>query len=227
MGGDHGALGEYWSTLMAGAVQLRREQGDSGETMWFNPLFDAGLAVRWERTGEHWAATHVVPVTGEMLRGEALSMQAVGFSASIKAEAEARAAASWRAADLADWFALDTTNSGTAVLRRMAGERAGLDSLRSAAGYEDAGMMARDALATGDESVLPPEVRAGLVLTGAPARLSLRPVAGYRRPDGWTMALQSPDAPMLTWLVHFADPAAAGGAATILGYQLLNLGDAA
>jgi hypothetical protein len=32
-------------------------------------------------------------------------------------------------------------------------------------------------------------------------------VTALRHADGWTLVLQSPDAPALTWLVQFADPA--------------------
>jgi hypothetical protein len=226
MGGDHGGLGAYWSLLMVGAVQMRREGADSAETLWFNPLFDAGLAARWRRSGDDWVAIAASPVTGELLRGELRSAGPLVWRAGggIKAQAEARARRSWQGARAAGWLDRDLTDAGTAALRRAAQARGGLDAMRIAPGYDDAGIMARAALVTGDEAALPADVRRGLAVTGERARLSLRPVAGFRRSDGWTMALQSPDAPMLAWLVHFADPAP-GGAATIRGYQLLNLGD--
>lgn len=227
MGGDHGGLGASWSQLMAGAVQLRREDADLAETLWFNPLFDAGLAARWEKRGDAWVAIAAVPVTGERLRGEPLSLEPVHYTGgSIRQQAEALAARTWRVAAGADWLGADATDNGTAVLARVGAARSGLDGLRIAPGYDTAGAMVRAALVTGDESRLPPEVRVALGRMGSAARLSLRPVAGYRRTDGWTMALQSPDAPMLGWLVHFRDPAVAGAAATIAGYQVLNLGDA-
>ena len=224
MGGDHGYIGQYWSLIAVGAVQLRREEGDLAETLWFNPLFDAGLAARWERRGDGWVATQAVPITGEMLRGEALSLEPSRFGSSIKAGAEALAARSWQAAASADWFGADRTNAGTAALARAAAARAGLDALRATEGYDNAGIAARNLLATGDERALPPQLRGALWRMGADARLSLRPVAGYRRPDGWTMALQSPDAPMLAWLVHFATPAP-GEPAAIIATQLLHLGE--
>lgn len=226
MGGDHGELGDWWSQLLVGAVQLRREDGDLAETLWFNPLFDAGLATRWERSGDRWIATVVVPVTGEVLRGEPVSLQPVLPTGNFRAAAEALAARTWPAAQQASWLGVDQTGLGTAVLRRIGAARAGLNGLRAAPGYESAGVMARTALVTGDESALPEPVRRALHAMGADARLTLRPVSGYPRADGWTMALQSPDAPMLAWLVHFADPAAAGEPASIAGYQMLNLGGA-
>lgn len=226
LGGDHGALGDLWSQLMAGAIQMRREDAYLAETLWFNPLFDAGLAARWERRGDQWIAVAAIPITGEMLRGEPLTQEPVRFAGSIRDSAQTLAVRSWAAAADTDWLALPATNSGTAVLARMGAALTDLDLLRASPGYEDAGITARTALATGDDSALPPPIRASLQRMGDTARLSLRPVAGYRRVDGWTMALQSPDAPMLAWLVHFADPAEADAPASVLGYQLLNLGDA-
>lgn len=218
MGGDHGALGLWWSQAMAGAVQMRREDGDLAETLWFNPLFDAGLAARWQRQGDRWVAQAAVPITGATLRGDRATAE------TDMAGLPALAARTWAAAADDDWLGHDATNSGTAVLTRIGTLRTALDLLRAAPGYEDAGVMARTALVTGSDAGLPADIRTALARVGTNARLSLRPVAGFRRADGWTMALQSPDAPMLTWLVDFAD-AADGGAATITGYRVLNLGD--
>ena len=226
MGGDHGELGSWWSHLMAGAVQVRREDGDLAETLWFNPLLDAGLATRWEQRAGGWVAIAVVPVTGAVLRGEPLAVAPTLPVGNLRQAMEALAARTWPAAEQASWFAFDQTGVGTAVVRRIGAARAGLNAMRATAGYETAGVLARDALVTGDETALDLPVRRALHAMGAEARLTLRPVSAYPRPDGWTLALQSPDAPMLAWLVHFADPAAPGAAATIAGFQLLNLGDA-
>lgn len=225
MGGRNAALGHYWSTLMAGAVQLRRENAEAGETLWFNPLFDAGLAVRWEPSGSGWVATNAIPVTGEMLRGEAFSALPVSFVSSIKAETEARARATWNAAEAGPWVAHDATSAGLAVLGRVMDAQDGLDAMRASDGYAAAGVMLRGLLTTTDDRGLAAPLRAALEMMGPDARLSLRPVAGWRRDDGWTMALQSPDAPMLAWLAHFTDPATEGGAASLSGLQIANLGD--
>jgi hypothetical protein len=225
LGGENAALGHYWSTLMAGAVQMRREDAEAGETLWFNPLFDAGLAIAWEPSSTGWVAVAAVPVTGEMLRGEPFSALPVSYAGSIKDEAEARARATWAAAAAGPWVANDATSAGLVVLSRVMDGQDGLDGLRASEGYETAGMMVRELLAGTDDRALAAPLRDALALMGPDARLSLRPVAGWRRADGWTMALQSPDAPMLTWLAHFTDPAAEGQAATLAALQIANLGD--
>lgn len=228
LGGDNGALGDLWSRLMAGAIQIRHENGDTAETLWFNPLFDAGLATRWERWEYGWRAVAATPVTGEMLRGEKIVAAPVqwGSSGSLKAAVEVRARASWAASANGGWLDRDATGAGTAALVRAMAARNSLDELRAAPGYEDAVMTARQMLVTGDAASLPSDVRNGLALLGQGARLTLRPVAGYRRPDGWTLALQSPDAPRMTWLVHFVDPAGAASGAGVKGFQSIDLGGA-
>ena len=228
LGGDHAVLGDLWSLLMVGAVQVRHETGDTAETLWFNPLFDAGLATRWRHTEAGWQAVASSPVTGEALRGQPIVRTPVnwGTSGSLKSAVETRARASWTASAGGGWLDRDLTNAGTAALTRAMAARQSLNRLRGAPGYEDAAQRVRQALVTGSDADLPASVRRGLIVMGQHARLTLRPVAGYHHPDGWTLALQSPDAPRLAWLVHFADPAGSDTPAAIKGYQLLNLGAA-
>ncbi len=226
LGGDHGGLGDLWSLLLAGAMQIRRESGDTAETLWFNPLFDAGLATRWERWESGWRAVAATPVTGELLRGEKIVVAPVnwGSSGSLKTSVEARARITWTVSASGGWLDRDATGAGTAALVRAMAARDSLNQLRIAPGYENAVMSVRQTLVTGDASGLPAGVQKGLALIGQGARLTLRPVAGYRRSDGWTLALQSPDAPRIVWLAHFADPSG-GGAAMVKSYQIINQGE--
>ncbi|MEI9905021.1 MAG: hypothetical protein WDN06_14450 [Asticcacaulis sp.] len=53
---------------------------------------------------------------------------------------------------------------------------------------------------------LPVAMRRGLAKYGDDARSTMGPVAAYRRKDGWTLVMQSPEAPQIAWLIHFADP---------------------
>ena len=58
-------------------------------------------------------------------------------------------------------------------------------------------------------------------LYGAAARQALRPVAAYRRADGWSLVLQSPEGPGAAWIVHFAD-SPGGLRARIVGVTLVD-----
>ncbi len=224
LGPDYGLIGGFWSDLMAGAVQLRRESGDSAETLWFNPLFDVGLATRWQRGPGEWRAIAASPVTGEALRGEPSNMVVQwDANADLKSAVEAKARASWAAGAHGGWLDRNLRDAGTAAVIRVLAARASLDRMQTSTGYAQALADVSKSLVSGDEAALPPSVRRALQLTGIQARRTLRAVSAYRRPDGWTLALQSPDAPRAAWLVDFADPAP-GGRAAIKAYQLVDLG---
>jgi hypothetical protein len=225
LGEDTGQFGNYWADLIAGAVQLRRESADTAETLWFNPLFDVGLAARWQRGSDGWRATAASPISGEALRGEVTDVAPVnwGTSGSLKAAVEAKARATWAASANGGWMDRNMSDSGSAALMRAFMARVSLGSMYGSPGYEYAEPVVQKALVSGAASDLSPAAHRALQLTGMQARLTLRAVAAYRRPDGWTLALQSPDAPRRAWLVHFTDPES-GGRAAIKGYQLVDMG---
>lgn len=225
LGGEDPLFADLWSQIMAGAIQLRREYGEEAETLWFNPLFDAGLAIAWQQGQSGWQAIAAVPVTGEQLRGESFAITLGTWRGdALIPLIEERARASWQRAEERSWIGLIAEDAGTtALLRAYAAERS-LDEMRIAPGYQGAVFDAWQALVTGDEARLPEGVRRGLAATGLSARMTLRPVAAFQRPDGWTLAMQSPDAPRLVWLAHFTDPQP-GGAAVLHGYQLIDLGE--
>ena len=66
------ALGHHrsapWPVLMRGALQVRRQSGPVGETLWFNPVFDAGLLLRWRYDPAGWRVTDAWWVLGADIR---------------------------------------------------------------------------------------------------------------------------------------------------------------
>ena len=214
-------LGLLWTQLAAGALQVRRESGGSADTLWFNPALDAGLLVRWTRVGGGWRAVAVAPFLGETLRGEAARdvatppwAQTDGDLARSLDEAARR---SFAAAARVDWNPLFDAGAREelAVLARLAHARDALGDADLAPGYAGIAARLRRLLIVDDPGAagLPDAVRSGLARLGSTARQSLRPVGALRRPDGWTVIVQSPDAPAIAWLVHFADPRAGQWAA--------------
>lgn len=206
-------LGLLWSQLMAGAVQIRRETGKSAETLWFNPALDVGILARWARGPYGWRATAVAPVLGERLRGEPVTdVVTPGWAKSegdLASALEAAGEATFAAAERAQWAALfnpDENEVGAAVGRLMVA-RGAVQAMEDAPGYGLSVALLRRALTGADESAtLPAPVAASLANFGATARHTLRPVSALRYGAGWILVMQSPDAPAVSWLVHFTDP---------------------
>jgi len=113
------------------------------------------------------------------------------------------------AADRIDWdFLYRTRGNAAAVLMRPFEGNQGLYRMAATPGYEHALDLVDHLLVTGDPKTarLPVAMRRSLAVYGDDARSTLSPVAAYRRADGWTLAMQSPQAPQIVWLIHFADP---------------------
>ncbi len=227
LGGDHGNLNDLWAQLLTGAVQFRRDVAPGvAEVLWFSSLFDSGIASRWQQSEEgEWQAIAATPISGEALRGEASIAGPVRWPAhgSLKHAIEERALLTALAAQAGGWFERDHSDSGTAALIRAMDSRASLHAMLATPGYARKVAQIVALLVDGGEGPAP-EVRGGLTMLGAAGRMTLRPIVAFRRVDGWTLALQSPDAPRWTWLVHATDPATAGEEAVISAVQLVNSG---
>jgi len=210
------AMGPIWSRVMAGALQVRREAQNSADTLWFNPVIDVGLVVRWARDGEGWVAIAAAPVLGETLRGDAgavaLTPHWAGAGGNLADALAQSAARSFASADRESWNRLFEAAPADAPAIPVRPALAGRALARMAAtpGYAGSARLLHRLLVSEDpaERRLPLALQESLSNFGEAARLTLRPVTALRRPDGWTMVLQSPDAPAIAWLAHFTDPAA-------------------
>ncbi|MFI4975521.1 MAG: hypothetical protein ACHP84_13355 [Caulobacterales bacterium] len=214
-------LDPLWSVLIAGSVQTRREAADAGATLWFNPVFDGGLVVLWRKTSVGWKVLAAAPILGETLRGEPIPMRPLDgrvawprHGKSLADSLAATAAASNAAAARSAWInavaaPAGRRNAASAILMaRVSRATLELRVMDTAPGYGLAVADVRRALANRDPSAMPPldGARRG-PLPARDARYStMRAVDALRRTDGWTLALQSPDAPGAAWLAHLADP---------------------
>ena len=203
-----------WSDVLAGAMQLRREQGGDAQTLWYSPAADLGLLIRWRRTPAGWQAAEVVPILGARLRGEvpAAAMPWLSASDGDLGQALSRSAArSFAAADTGDWARLATLARADAALvaQRLAAIASAQAALRSTSSGRAAidGVLAEAGGLGAPASDGARAFRASMTRVGERAARSLRPVLAIRRPDGWSLVLQSPDVPALAWLAHFGDPA--------------------
>ena len=57
-----------WSQAIGPATQFARLSGDTAETAWWNPLIDAGLALRWQYSGGSWRVQAAAPFAGDTVR---------------------------------------------------------------------------------------------------------------------------------------------------------------
>ena len=223
-------LDSVWSRVMAGALQVRREADLSADTLWFNPLLDSGLVVRWVREGQGWRVLAAAPVTGETIRGETptdtLGWATTGEPLSVALRRSA--ALSFQTADGQSWnnlFALAPRAEKPLLHRAVLADLA-LQEFAASPGYGDSLAFVRELLVTDDlrTSKLPRALRQTLTEMGDNTRLSLRPITAFRLHDGWSVALQSPDAPGLVLFAHFADPPI-GQPAIPTGFNLVGMDD--
>ncbi|HEY2710185.1 MAG TPA: hypothetical protein VGI95_19255 [Caulobacteraceae bacterium] len=218
------AFDRVWADLLTGAVQTRRETADDGVTLWFNPVFDAGLAVRWRRTDRGWVAVGAAPVLGETLRGEPLDpgagagnvawpgatpSLAAGLTATAAADNQAAASGAW--AKAFDAPARDRALRASVLISRVSTAELYLRLISRERGYRGYDAAIRQSLQGGPDQ-LGPDLKQDLAMMGEAGELGLRPVSAVRRPDGWSVVLQSSDAVGAAWFAHFTDPTSSGQA---------------
>lgn len=58
-----------WAQAIGPATQFIRLNGETASSVWWNPLIDAGLALRWRWASGAWRIEGAAPFTGEALRG--------------------------------------------------------------------------------------------------------------------------------------------------------------
>ena len=241
LGASDRSPGPLWSRLMTGAVQMRREAADTAQTLWFNPVLDGGFVVRWRRGGNGWTAIAAAPVLGQRIRNQSNgadpsvawpsvawpSVAWIDSGGSLPDALFASARRSFAAAEAESWDRLFEPGGGdepVLLARALSAER-GLHDMARAPGYSQSLGLLHRLLVTDDPWLrkLPAQMRDGLTDMGEEARATLRPVTAIRRADGWTVVLQSPDAPAIAWLAHFVDPPA-GEPALPARFNVVGLG---
>jgi hypothetical protein len=197
----------FWPDLMAGALQMRHQSGDSGLTLWFNPVFDAGLLVQWKRGAEQWQPEAAWWVLGEDIRKTA---PAKGEPNSIAAANPATLAlkngeAVFRLVSAPGWRPPQRSESAERIVReRVRAARTALANLQSTESGRTVFSAARRLMTLGEPVNLAgkPKMKAVLVALGPDVCQRMRVVsASQAGPQSWTLALESPDAPSLAIFV--------------------------
>jgi hypothetical protein len=201
--GEGPAAGKFWSDLMAGALQVRHQKGNAGETLWFNPIFDVGMVIEWKLGAGQWEPDAAWWVLGEEIRnsGTAKVDAKSAASADPMASALQNGETVFRIAGAADWHA----PQASANAERIAGERvkaarASLEKLEASKGGSAVVRTAGELMVLGQPSAAAngPKVKPVLAAIGPDARARMRVVSAS--PTGshkWMLAMQSPDSPSL------------------------------
>jgi hypothetical protein len=192
----------FWSDLMAGAVQVRHENKDKGETLWFNPMFDAGLVVDWKPGAGQWQPEAAWWVLGRDIRSSAAVEGKPGSPADLTLRDGEEV---FRIASAPGWRA--PARSGDAdktVRRRVVAARASLKKLQASKGGSAVYWAAIDLVTLGQPraSAEGPKVKPVLATLGTDARQRMRVVsASLSAGHEWVLTMQSPDSPSLTILI--------------------------
>jgi hypothetical protein len=213
---------------LSGALQVRHQAGDEGETLWFNPVFDAGLLIHWRRTRSAWDAVSTQWLLGREIRGDdpgahaPLPIQVVdvgsfgaAFPAVATATLERAAAPQWQVPRAA-------ARDDTEIRARFSAAATALRAMRKAPGYEHSVEVAHALLARHDPSGPRPSdaLAAALNRLGSTALSTEQPVSAFRGSEGWSLVLQSPLAPGVVCFVRFKDNSQ--GAAEIVGVAVVD-----
>jgi hypothetical protein len=197
----------FWPNLMAGALQVRQQSGDSGLTLWFNPVFDAGLVIQWKRGAERWQPEAAWWVLGEDIRKSAA---AKGEPKSITVANPAILALQngeevYRLAGAPGWRPPQRSESAERIVRgRVRATRTALANLQSTESGGAVLSAARRLLTLGEPANLAgkPKMKAVLAALGPDVRERIRVVSAFQAdPHEWILALESPDAPSLAIFV--------------------------
>jgi hypothetical protein len=197
------AADTFWSDIMAGALQVRQQSGRSGQTLWFNPIFDAGLVVEWKVDAGQWRPEAAWWVLGQDIRNGAAAKDGPKSAAAVDSAGLAlqNGQEVFRIARASDWHAPAQSVEADKIVRaRVAAARASLGKLQASKGGSAVYWAAKDLVTLGlpRAAAEGPKVKPVLAALGPDARERMRVVsASLTGSHEWVLAMQSPDSPAL------------------------------
>jgi len=198
---------KFWSDLMAGALQVRHQSGDSGLTLWFNPVFDAGLAVQWKIGAGQWQPDAAWWVLGQDIRNGAAGKAEASSAAvaSPAAIAQQNGETVFMLARAKDWQPPHPSQEADRIVReRVTAARGSLKKLQTSGHGSAVYWATKQLLTLGEPRAWAdgPKVKPVLAAFGPDARRRLRVVsAAPTSGHAWVLAMQSPDAPAMAIFV--------------------------
>jgi hypothetical protein len=192
-----------WADLLSASTQFFRSGAVEADSIWWNPLLDAGVAVRWRWAGRRWQVTKAAAFTGATLRGDGEGPPPLEAAALNRRAVATRAAVTRGAAD---------------ALFSGPGEAAAVFARLRAASEALVGLGDNEALAVRRYSgarrlfTVPgtpggaggPALAAALAALSSDQRQALAPYRQIARENGVTVAWASAGAPDTVFLLHYA-----------------------
>lgn len=196
-----------WADLLSASTQFFRSGAVEADSIWWNPLLDAGVAVRWRWVATRWRVAAAAAFTGATLRADGEGPPPLEVAALNRRALGTRAAVARGAADAL----FSGPGEAAAVLARL---RAASEAL--------VGLGANEALAVQRQSgarrllTVPgtpggaggPALSAALAALSPDQRQALAPYRQAARGNGVTVAWGSADAPDTLLLLHYDEAAA-------------------
>lgn len=196
-----------WADLLSASTQFFRSGAIEADSIWWNPLLDAGVAVRWRWLGTRWQVTKAAAFTGATLRGDGEGPPPLDAAALKRRAAETRAAVTRGAADAL----FSGPGEATAVLSRLrAASEAlvGLDADEALAVRRHSGARRLLTVPGTPGGAGGPALAAALAALSADQRQALAPYRQAANGNGVTVAWASAGAPDTVFLLHY-EPASA------------------
>ena len=200
-----------FAQFIAGSVQYVSVRSGQATTAWFNPLADGWVVGLWTAEGDTWRLTAVgIASTRDLAPAAtgAWNRRAPTLAGALAAQGrQGQAVFRDIAAGRFDTRLRDRAASTAALRLLLANTRdqvARLAALQRLDGYRDfVGVVDDSVRARTQEIAGDPQIQAQILALPSETRLTLHPVMAFSRRDGETVAVQSPMAPSLIFIVHF------------------------
>ena len=216
--------------LIGQSLQFTSASGQRGVTAWFNPLEDVWMVGIWSPLGEGWRLESLGVLTSDEIEplDGAWTARRPTLAAALSVQAD-RARTLFRDAIVPgrlDALIGDQARTRTRLAAILPVVRFQSERLAATARLEAYDSWPRDLerIFVAETGQIQGSGELRELIQGLPSqtRLTLQPVMGFSRPDGETIAVQSPFAPALIFIVHFR-PSSPGAAAHPVRVDVVDL----
>jgi len=205
-----------WERVIGASTQFARITADGAETLWWNAMVDAGVALRWRRDASGWRIVAAAPYLGETLRGSRMTLGADMLGDLRRAASATRAA--FRTGAAARLFGADPP-VGAMIARAAAAQGSLFASLNGIAPVADRQIVAEQLLIR--SSGLSPDLAGHLAGMPSEARMMLAPQRRFADATGESVVWASAGAPDSLLVLQYPNDPAALAPRMILAVDLI------
>lgn len=196
-----------WADLLAASTQFFRVGAFTADSLWWNPLLDAGVAVRWRWASTRWRVAEATAFTGATLRGDSEGPPPLD-AASLRRLALATRAATARGAADALYTGPGEAVTVLARLREASAALVGVSGDAALAVRRQSGGRRLLTVPGTPGGAAGPTLAAMLTALSPDQRQALAPYRQAARGYGLTVAWASAGAPDTVFLLHYDQAAA-------------------